>query len=249
MLDTYRVAHPLLRRKIQAFETLFDIVRRMALEPEVVAMAREEGFERDPVVVGLVASRREGLLVARMYDDSITTHVRVTDAERRRFYDEHRKDLVAEEQVRYVMLFRASEAGADSALALIRSGTRPELIATADSLSGLPYGGVRTMERSSGSTYRNVLFEELKPGESTKLAWARLWIVLHVLGRLPSRPMSYEEARSVVDESVQNIESERLLHELLARQRRRHRIESHPEWVMRFSIARPIPTTVIPPDD
>jgi len=74
------------------------------------------------------------------------------------------------------------------------------------------------------------LFEELKPGQSTKIWLGKdnVWAVMHVLSHSQSRPMAYDEVRDIVDQSVENIESERVLKTLLERWRAAHHIESHP---------------------
>jgi hypothetical protein len=63
--------------------------------------------------------------------------------------------------------------------------------------------------------------------------------VLHLLEFDQGRLLPYEQVESYIDEALQNIHAERMLIDLIARHRRRYRVESHPELVMRVRLVDP----------
>src|SRR6185503_17810195 len=119
------------------------------------------------------------------------------------------------------------------------AGDSPESIARQDSAQGIRYIAVRELTEGQTNDYKNILFEELGPGKSTKVARSHGWVVLHVIERRTPRPLDYGEVLAIIDESVQNEEAERQLDAFTARLRRKHKIAAHPELVMRLSLTDP----------
>jgi hypothetical protein len=248
MIALYRSVHGLFRRKVLGFMTMMDMVQRMTLEPEVVTLARRAGFDTTAAVTKLLDSRREGLLVDQMYTDSVSAHVRVTEPMRRKVYEQYKANFVAPEKARYIMIIRGSEAGADSVLARLAKGVPATQIALEDSLAGMRYGATREESESDAGAYRDILFGELKPGESSKLGRTGGWIVFCLLGRVPARPQPYEEVADTVDQAAEAVESERLFAEWVGRLRKRYGIEAHPERLMLFTMVQKSLASVVPTD-
>ena len=246
LMSRYRQVPGLMRRKIQNFAALFDIVNRMVLEDDIVALARDQGFERDPEVVRKMDNRREGLLVDRMYSDSVLTQVRVTENQRRQAFEQYRNKLTVPGRARFAYIIRRTEVGADSVLAQLAGGMPAEMIVLADSMAGMRYGATRELGEEEASGYHDILFGELKPGKATKAPLGDAWVVLHLYDRTEGRNQSYEEALPTVDEVVQSSEAERILKSWLRRLRARYPVESHPEWVMRLSMIPKTPERVLP---
>jgi hypothetical protein len=61
--------------------------------------------------------------------------------------------------------------------------------------------------------------------------------------------MAYSEVVDLIDVSVENLAAERLLDDLLQQLRRRHRVEQHPERVMRIELTAPGAERVSPLGD
>ncbi len=219
VLQVYRDMSPLSRRRIETPAALIDLLQRLVLEPDIVDLARAEGLERDPGVVAQLERWRETRLVQRLHEDSVQARIRVTEEMRRRYYRDHEREFVTRERVRYAVIPRMTEAGADSVTERLAHRESPAAILAADSLSGMPGGFVRDLLEGQPHSYYNVLFEELRPGQSTKFYLGKdaVWAVFHVLSHDASRPMSYDEARGIVDQSVENIESQRLLSQMTSR--------------------------------
>ena len=193
------------------------------------------------MALAMIEHRREELLVEHLFTDSILNRVTITPAMRRRYYQDHQKEFVSVPRVRYAQLIRHSEAAAESLVARLRAGESPEAIIVGDSLRGGPVGAILEAYDNRPSTLRKVLFEELRPGQVTKVGpdSEGSFMVVKLLTYQESRPMAYEEVESIVAESVQNTEAERLLKEFLARHRRRYRIEVRPELVMQIRLTDP----------
>ena len=246
----YASVPSILRSKVSTFASLFSVAEKMVLEPVVVAAARDQGLERDPQLLAEVDAHREGLLVQHLYDDSVMSRVRVTEAQRQKYFDEHRNEFMTREKVRYATIPRPTDAGADSVIARLRGGESAGAIIEADSMRGRR-DVIRELFRDQPNAFTQVLFEELHPGQATRVGpgsdgW---WAVLHVLSHDFPRQMPYPEAQRLVDESAQNAEAERQLHVLLGRLRSKYRLESHPELVMRIALRTVGADWNLPPGD
>jgi hypothetical protein len=64
-------------------------------------------------------------------------------------------------------------------------------------------------------------------------------MVLQLLEFDPGRQLPFEQVENLVEESLQNIKAEEMLNALLARLRKRYRITSRPELVMRIDLVDP----------
>jgi hypothetical protein len=166
----------------------------------------------------------------------------VTPQMRRDYYEQHRTQFHSIPVVRYARFVRMNQAAAESLVARLNSGEPAFEIMAADSLLGDDSTGtIRDMKRSEHEEYEKLLFEELRPGQTAKIGPDRegKYLVFQLLEFHPERQMSFQEVVGIVDESVQNIESERILKEFLARRRPLYRIEMQPEVVMHIRLTDP----------
>ena len=166
--------------------------------------------------------------------------VQVRPEERRKYYQDHLSGYFTFSRVRYAAFFRSSRAAADSLAGRLRAGEKPEEILGVESLLGITTGSIQ--ERSSneqGTPYYKLLFEELRPGKVAVEGPDRQgdYIVIQLLSFDPGRQLAYEEAENLVDESVQNLQAERLLKEFIARHRKRYTIVSRPELLGRVLLS------------
>jgi hypothetical protein len=141
------------------------------------------------------------------------------------------------------MFYCDSRPSADSVIAQIRSGVKPEAILLADSLGGRKRGSIRSQYRHEEQLpYHKAIFEEVPIGKVDAFGPDEEggWMVIHPLEFIDGRQLPYEEAEKWVDESLQNEESERRLKDFLARHRQRYRIETRPDLVMRLYWADPV---------
>jgi hypothetical protein len=161
---------------------------------------------------------------------------------RREYYRQREKEFLSIPRVRYARFVRFDQASAESLIARLEAGERAEDILRADSLSGDDTTGtIEELAQNDPVEYRKLLFEELRPGQAARIGPNRegRHLVFQVLRYDEARRLSFEEMQGFLDESLQNMESERLLKEFLARHRARYRIESHPELVMRITLTDP----------
>ena len=241
LLTTYRDRSPLQRQRIQTPMAVFGMVQRMALEPAVVAYAMEQHVDRDPQFISEIAKYREGILVQHLYEDSVDTNIQVSEPMRRAYFAAHPRYFMNRERVSYAVVPRLTQAGADSVIAQFKSGETAQAILASDSLTGMNGGKVLELVESQPHTYYNLLFSELREGQSTKeyLSSDRLWVVFHIVSHTPGSQLSYADAREKVDEAVENEMAERVLKQFLTRQRKHIRIQSHPELLPSVQLTDP----------
>jgi hypothetical protein len=233
---------PILRPNSSTPEALAMQVANVVLEPYQARTAVQRGYDKDPVAVAQIESRREQILVERMYEDSVTSHVTVTPAERRRYYDQKRAGFVTYDSRRFATIVRRSQAGADSVVAELRAGRAAQSVIAADSARGLQSGAIRDMlESEHGSPFRKLVFEELKIGQVTTTGPDRVgsFVVVQLISETPPRQLSFEESQGMADENLRNMKSEAELQKLLGRLRRRFKIVQHPELVMKIRLVDP----------
>jgi len=238
----YNHQTPLLRQPVGDFEAFRTQLDAMVLEPYMADEARKRGLEKDQGVINVVELKREELMVDHLYEDSVQSKVRITPAERRKYYDQHVSSFTTYPSVRFAAITRRSEAGADSVMARLKKGETAVSILSADSLAGLHSGSIRDLrDEGRGGPYNKILFGELRPGQSTVIGPDKQgdWLVLQLLTFDPGHLLPFAQVESLVDESLQNIKAEAELKRLIARHSRNYKITSRPELVMRVNLVDP----------
>jgi len=232
----------MLRRKILSVEPLIFYVDAMFLEPVLVEMAKQRGVDKDPRVISMIEEHREKLMVERVFQDSIMSHVRVDPAEVRAYYDQHLDEFQNKLKVRYALIFRHNLKGIDSVEAAIKAGAKPVEIVGNDRAMGSQSSMISELEEGVPNPYAVALFEELKPGQYTRVGpdsnGKYLLVMLlerHEAGRKP-----FAEAEPEIQDRLRSAQADVYLREFLARHRGKHRIESHPERVMAIRFTDPI---------
>lgn len=241
-LHAYHEMSPMTRPEVNDFESFLAQVDAFVLRPYMSRLALERGLDKDPLTVATLARRREGMLVERMYEDSITARVQISPQQRRKYYEDRIARFHTFAKVRFGAIVRRSRASADSVVAALKAGAHPAEILRADSLQGEISGSIQERSQNEeGAAHHKILFGELRQGQSTIIGPDKQgdFLVLHVIEHDPGRQLSFEEAEAIADESLRNIEAERLLNEFIARRRRRHAITSHPERVMQVRLVDP----------
>ncbi len=233
---------PFGRPSVNTFEALKHQIDILVLEPYMADLARARGLERDPMAVAMIEKRREQMMVEHLYQDSILARVRVSPAERRKYYRENAAGFMTYATVRYAGFHADSQADAESLAARLTAGVRAEDILRADSLAGRQRGGIQDRSQENhGAPYHKLLFEELRPGQVSVQGpdHEGHYAVLQPLSFAPGRMLSYQEAEAMIDESLQNVAAERLLQAFLRRHKKTMRIAARPEWVMHIRLVDP----------
>ncbi|HKQ58538.1 MAG TPA: peptidyl-prolyl cis-trans isomerase [Candidatus Eisenbacteria bacterium] len=240
-LHVYEATSPIMRQPVSDFESFRVQIDAAVLQPYMAEEARTRGLEKDPDVIALLEKKREELMVDHMFQDSVQSKVWVPSEERRRYYDEHIAQYVTFAKVRYASLWRPTRQGADSLAARLKAGERAEDVLRADSLRGMKSGSISERREDEKGPYGNILFGELKPGQSTVVGPDKdgTYLVLQVVEYVPGQQLPYEQVQTYVEESVQNVKAEMMLKDLIARQSKRYKIERHPELVMRIWLQDP----------
>jgi hypothetical protein len=241
-LAAYNAISPLQRDKIGTFSTFRSTLDRFVFEPYMAELGLEHGLDRDPLVTSQVARQEEQIRVEHLFADSVESRLWITPQERRQYYQDHLQNYATWQNVQFAALVRPSRAGADSLAARLKAGESAVSILRTDSLGGINSGSIRSMrEDERGQPYYKILFEEMRPGNVEVVGPDKQgdYLVLQKLAHEPSRQMSYEEVQGLVDESVQNVKAEQALKQFVARHRGKHRIELHPELLLRIRLTDP----------
>jgi hypothetical protein len=238
LVEGYSRLSPILRPALDTPEAIRIQIDAVILEPRMGEMAIELGLDKDSVAVHLIEKERERVLVERMYQDSILSKVRITEPMRKEFYEKNKPGFFTYPTMRFASILRHSRAGADSLAARLRAGTRAVDVLAADSLRGEKTGTIQSRAQNEHGPYQKVLLEEMRPGDIRVEGPDPKgdYVVLQALAYDPGRQLGYVEVFQIVDESVRNLEAERLLDQFVRRHAKKFPIESHPERVMRFEL-------------
>ena len=242
-LDDYRTIPTYSRPQLASVESFIHAFDGPALEPERLKIAKALKIDQDPVAVAQIEGKREEMLVEHLLQDSVTSHVVVTPAMRQRYYQTHLASMVSTPRVRYARFLRPNLGSAEALLARLHAGESPEDVIRASAREGDDSTGVVLEVRETDhDEYQKILFEELRPGQATRVGPDRegKYLIFQVLEHEPARQLSFQEAESSVDEVVRSAETARLRSAFVARLERRYVIEAHPELVMRIQLTDPI---------
>lgn len=227
------------RPSLNTPEDFEEFCLNVILEPRLVLVAKRRGFEADPEYKELVTRKEEEIRVTHMVEDSIFSRVVVSDAERRKYYEEHREEYRTYPSVRYAMVLTRNRAAGDSMKAIFDRGGDPDAIVAAYKQKfGDDMGKVDVEHKNEPTIVYKNLFEELTPGKSTVNGpdARKQFYVVKSISRDDGRILPYEEAQHYVDESLTNLKAEAALEAFVDRHRAKFRVESHPELVMKIRL-------------
>jgi hypothetical protein len=241
-LHGYTETPPAQRKNVNDPGAMTAAIDGIVLEAGMADLARERGLDRDPLAIAMTEKRREQILVEHLFQDSVESRVWVSPEDRRKYYEAHKPEFFTFRKVTFAAFYREGREGADSLAARLRAGTRATDVLREDSLAGRVRGAIQERrEDERGTPYYKVLFEELRPGQVTVSGPDKSgdFLVIQMLDHDAGRQLPYEEAQSIIDESLQNMKAEQLLKAFIERRRGRYRIETHPELVMRIRLTDP----------
>lgn len=240
-LHLYTDIQPLTRPNIDTPAAFRDQIDGFVFEPYMAQVARERGLAKDSMVVAQIANKREQIMVEHLYSDSVLSRVSITSDARRKYYKEHPADFTTYPQVRYAALWADSKEKADQYAARLKGGESAADIIHADSLLGQQRGSIQTRGQNEHGPYQKLLMEELRPGQVTVEGPDKEghYTILQSLEYIPGRLLSYDEAATYVDDTLQSLEAERMLKAFVDRHRKKYPIQSRPELVMRIHLVDP----------
>lgn len=244
-LEEYSHVPAVFRRPIVSADPFYYTFESLFLGDALAELARQRGLDKDPLAVSQIEERFEKLLAERLHADSVEKYVRVNEAMRRAEYESEVKEgrLKIPLTVRFALIIRHTQAGVDSVLADLRAGTPADSIVARDLRRwGKGVSQMHEAKQGDANAYSTILFEELKPGESTFLGpdSENKYLVLHVVERREERTLTYDEALSSIDESARNVEASRLFEAFLARHRPEYPQSVRADLLMRVNMTDPL---------
>jgi hypothetical protein len=238
-LEFYGAIQPLMRPPVNTTEAFRVQVDGFLLEPISAEIARERGLERDSMAVAMIERRREELLVDHLYSDSILSRVRLTPSMRRKYYQQNTSKFMTYPKVQFADFNLESRLAADSLASELRAGIKADDVLRTDALAGRQRGLIGEMSaQEQGRPNYKLLFEELKPGQVSVQGPDEQGHceVLQLLTFEAGQQLSFEEGEPYIDETLRNIEAEKLLKAFLRRHRRDVKLEAHPELLMQIRL-------------
>jgi parvulin-like peptidyl-prolyl isomerase len=241
-LEQYSAIPVVMRPFVNEPQTMAQQVRSFTLTPMFAQYARELGLDKDPLATLDINRKIEQIRVEHLVQDSVESKVFVSRADQRKYYDAHKTEFVSFETRDYASFACATKGAADSLAARLRAGTDPRTILREDSLAGRLRGSIQTRRDDEHGAFQKILFQELKEGQVTLDGPGGTdngYAVIKLIAVHPSRQLAFEDVDSIVEESMQNMASEKALDAFIAKNAKRYKIEAHPELVMKIRLVDP----------
>lgn len=232
---------PVMRPNLNRTEAVIAFVQSIILEPAIAEFGAQQGLEQDPLVSKPLQRKLEELMVEHMYQDSIGSRIWVSKEERRAYYEKNKPAYFTYPSVEFAAIVRESKAGADSVERALRAGTRAAEILRSDSLGGRVSGSIQRRQQHEQGPYHKALFEEMRPGDIQVRGPDKKgdYAILQLISYDGGRQLSFEEVETLVDESLQNMKSEKALEAMIARFKQQFPVEAHVERLMWIALVDP----------
>lgn len=229
------------RPEIQTREDLIAVVDRVAFDGALLERAYAMGLGRDDEVVAVVERRREGLLVERMFADSVTSRVQMHTDTLRIFYDQNRAHFDTPAKARAWLLVAPSRALAESLLAVARGGADLGELARVHSIQeGAAENGGMAPEMVRGDSPNGDLEEAIfstAVGEfGGPVQTQDAWVIFRVEDRKEEVVADFEAALIHVSDDYRRAREERELELFLARLEKQIPVQSFPERVRNLKL-------------
>lgn len=241
-LDELRSVPGVLRPQFASLEPLIHSLDGPTLAPERREMALAMGIDRDSLAIALIEKRRVEIMVEHLYQDSVINHIDVSTEARRRYYDEHRREMTTAARVTFARFLCHDRTSADAVLAQLQAGEKAEDLIRLRSLQGDDStAAIGTITDRENDPFQKLLFEELRPGQAS-LQGPDVngdYVVMKVLDHVPPRDLTLEEVGASLDESLSNMQAEQLLKEFIARRRQRYPIKIEYDMLPRIWLTDP----------
>jgi parvulin-like peptidyl-prolyl isomerase len=241
-LDQYSLIPVVMRPFVNEPQTMAQQVRSFVLTPMFAQYARELGLDKDPLATNDIDRKIEQIRVEHLVQDSIESKVFVSRADQKKYFEAHKAEYHSFETRDYASFACATKGAADSLAARLRGGVDPRTILREDSLAGRNRGSIQTRREDEHGAFQKILFQELKEGQVTLDGPGGAdqgYAVLKLIAVHPSRQLAFEDVDSIVEESMQNMASEKALDAFIARNAKHYKIVAHPELVMKVRLADP----------
>jgi len=195
------------------------LIERIMNEIVMDEMERSR-IEEDPDVARLLRTKREELMLNRLYDDMITKQTVVTLEEARSYYDENSQAFVLPEKRRFSVILTNDYDACKKAYNEVKAGKRYRVAVT-------EYSVDEETKRVGGETEKfiegdqpemdRIGFALARVGDiSEPFQTSRGWMILKLTEKEDARTFTFQEVRGQIENALKERKSEKRLNELLA---------------------------------
>lgn len=242
LLAWWANVNPALRPRVETAEQVRELAANALFERQLRREAAEGALERRPDIVAALAREREAIAVEHEVEREVYETLPLDSTTLRRFFESQRARWGLPTRVRVVRLEMESRAEAERMGARLRDRAEVERLIGEPLPDALPNLATppRTrfvydvIERDEPRFYR----EALRAGPGVVIgpdSTARGWSVARIVGVIPARLRTWQEARAFVAHDWQNEEGERRMRALLERARRETTVRVNPAALRRIA--------------
>lgn len=226
-------------------EALRRYVEEYAHKEMIYREALKQGIDKDPEVRRLVAAAEKTIVTQRMLDKTLADKVRVTDADLKKYFEAHKDEFTAEDQLTLAHIqFDSLKAAQEAAARLARGEDFSKLAQTlsTDPMSKDKGGLLGTVERSKAPPEFIEALATMKKGEvSAPIKTQHGYHLVKLLDVQPGKLVAFEGVRDPLRRFLAQEKQHQALEAYIASLKKAYKVELNAAEIDRF-----VQTTVTP---
>lgn len=219
-------------------EALRRYVEEYAHKEMIYREALKQGIDKDPEVRRLVAAAEKTIVTQYMLDKTLADKVKVTDADLKKYFEEHKDEFTAEDQLTLAHIQFDSLKAAQEAAARLARGEDFAKLAQAlstDPMSKDKGGLLGTVERSKAPPEFLEVLAKMKKGEvSAPIKTQHGYHLVKLLDVQPGRLVAFEGVRDPLRRFLAQEKQHQALEAYIAGLKKDYKVELNAAEIDRF---------------
>ncbi|MDW8323911.1 MAG: peptidyl-prolyl cis-trans isomerase [Burkholderiales bacterium] len=226
-------------------EALRRYVEEYAHKEMIYREALKQGMDKDPQVRRQVALAEKSIITQRMLEKVIADQTKVTDADIRKYFDEHKDEFTTEERWTLAHIQFATLKDAQAAAQRLARGedfAQLALELSTDTMSKHKGGQLGTVERSKAPPEFAQVLAGMKKGEvSPPIKTQHGYHLVKLVDVQPGGLMAFEGVREPLRQFLAQEKQRQALEAYIQSLKKEHKVELQPSEIDRFVQANAIP--------
>lgn len=220
-------------------------VEEYAHKEMIYREALKQGVDKDPEVRRLVAAAEKTIITQRMLDKTLADKVRVTDADLKRYFEEHKDEFTGEDQLTLAHIqFDSLKAAQDAAARLARGEDFAALAQrlSTDKMSKDKGGLLGTVARSKAPPEFIAALAAMKKGEvSAPIKTPHGYHLVKLLEVQPGQLVAFDGVREPLRRFLAQEKQHQALEAYIAALKKDYKVEMNTAEIERFVQATATP--------
>jgi peptidyl-prolyl cis-trans isomerase C len=226
-------------------EALRRYVEEYAHKEMIYREALKKGIDKDPEVRRLVAAAEKTYIVQRMLDTTLADKAKVTDADLKKYFEEHKDEFTAEDRLTLAHIQFDNLKAAEEARSRLKRGEDFAALARAlstDALSRDKGGLLGTVERSKAPPEFSEALADMKKGDvSAPVKTRHGYHLVKLMDVEPGKLVAFEGVREPLRQFLAQEKQRKALEDYIASLKKDYKVELNTAEIDRFVQATATP--------